>query len=110
MSAMLKTSAIPGKTLRPAVALVLAAACLAAPGAIRPAAAQDYWSMSCRQLWYERNSYYKARGYCFKTAAAIRAFGNEGCFIEVESRIRFTPQERREIDLIRAAERDLRCN
>lgn len=75
-----------------------------------PAAAQDYWSMSCRQLWYERNSYYKARGYCFKTAAAIRAFGNEGCFVEAESHIRFTPQERREIDLIRAAERDLRCN
>lgn len=75
-----------------------------------PAIAQDYWSMSCRQLWYERNSYYKARGYCFKTTAAIRAFGNDGCFVEVERQIRFTPQERRQIDLIRAAERDLGCN
>lgn len=110
MSDIRKTSAIRKSVVRPAVALAIAAACLAAPGTIRPAAAQDYWSMSCRQLWYERNSYYKARGYCFKTAAAIRAFGNEGCFVEVESQIRFTPQERREIDLIRAAERDLRCN
>lgn len=75
-----------------------------------PAVAQDYWSMSCRQLWHERNSYYKARGYCFKTRAAIQTFGNEGCYVEVESQIRFTRDERRQIDMIRAAERDLGCN
>jgi hypothetical protein len=103
-------NAIRLNVVRPIVALALVAGLLAVPGGIRPAAAQDYWSMSCRQLWYERNSYYKARGYCFKTAPAIRAFGNEGCYVEVESQIRFTPQERRQIDQIRAAERDLGCN
>ncbi|MBP0651364.1 YARHG domain-containing protein, partial [Mycobacterium tuberculosis] len=34
-----------------------------------PVAAQNYWQMSCQQLWHERNSYYKARGYCFKTVS-----------------------------------------
>ena len=64
----------------------------------------------CYDLWYERNSIYKARGYCFKTPAAIRAFGNEGCYVERERDIRFTPAERRQIERIRAAERDLGCS
>lgn len=34
---------------------------------------------SCAELWYERNSYYKEAGYCFRTARGIRAFGNSGC-------------------------------
>lgn len=88
---------------------VLAGLVLGAMPAV-PAFAQDYWSMSCRQLWYERNAYYKARGYCFKTREAIQAFGNEGCYVDVESQIRFTPPERRQIDMIRAAERDRGCN
>jgi hypothetical protein len=34
---------------------------------------------SCASLWYRRNQIYKDAGYCFKTARAIRAFGNAGC-------------------------------
>ena len=33
----------------------------------------------CADLWYERNAIYKDAGYCFRTAAAIREFGNAGC-------------------------------
>ena len=33
----------------------------------------------CDALWGERNAVYKEAGYCFRTARAIRAFGNAGC-------------------------------
>lgn len=44
-----------------------------------PAAAQSYRSMTCGELWYERNRIYARRGYCFKTRRARRVFGR-GCF------------------------------
>ncbi len=34
---------------------------------------------TCERLWIERNSIFKAYGYCFKTARSIRHFGNAGC-------------------------------
>ncbi len=33
----------------------------------------------CDELWYARNTIYKQAGYCFRTARAIHAFGNQGC-------------------------------
>ena len=33
----------------------------------------------CSDLWYFRNNLFKVAGYCFKTAQAIRTFGNSGC-------------------------------
>ena len=36
-------------------------------------------SMSCDELWHERNAVYARNGYCFKTQKAIAAFG-KGCF------------------------------
>ncbi len=36
-------------------------------------------SMSCGQLWYQRNAIFARAGYCFKTPQAIGAFGR-GCF------------------------------
>ena len=36
-------------------------------------------AQSCGELWYERNSIYKAAGYCSRTQRAISAFGNAGC-------------------------------
>jgi hypothetical protein len=36
-------------------------------------------SMSCDELWHERNAVYSRNGYCFKTQKAIAAFG-KGCF------------------------------
>jgi hypothetical protein len=64
----------------------LLAGLLAVPPAIGfiPAvqAAGDYGDVSdysCYQLWYERNSIYAEKGYCFKTAKARAVFGR-GCF------------------------------
>jgi hypothetical protein len=43
------------------------------------ASAQGYASLSCGQLWQERNAIFAEYGYCFKTPQAISAFGR-GCF------------------------------
>ena len=87
-----------------AVALGIAGTCLA-----DVAVAQDYWSMSCAQLWYERNAIYKAHGYCFKTDRAIRTFGNEGCNVADESALAYSPQARRTVALIVQVERQKYC-
>jgi hypothetical protein len=55
-------------------ALLLGSLAAGVAGLSMPAQAQ-----SCGDLWYSRNEIYKAQGYCFKTARAIRAFGNAGC-------------------------------
>jgi hypothetical protein len=36
-------------------------------------------TMSCDELWHERNAVYARNGYCFKTQKAITAFG-KSCF------------------------------
>lgn len=43
------------------------------------AAFAQYGGQSCDQLYYARNSIYKNYGLCFRTARAIRTFGNAGC-------------------------------
>ena len=43
--------------------------------AAAPAVAQNV----CQNRWVERNSIYKTAGCRFKTARAIRYFGNDGC-------------------------------
>jgi hypothetical protein len=48
--------------------------------------AQSY-AASCDALWVERNSYYKAAGYCFATQRAINYFGNAGCRITDQNRV-----------------------
>jgi hypothetical protein len=70
--------------------VTVTAATLAA--AVAPASAE-----SCHQLWTERNSYYKARGYCFKTERAISYFGNGGCRYQDEGRVPLTRGERARI-------------
>jgi len=47
-------------------------------------AVSDAQAQSCGELWYRRNSIYRGAGYCFKTARAIRAFGNAGCSYDSE--------------------------
>ncbi len=68
------------------------------------------YAQSCQQLWVERNSYYKARGYCFKSARAIAYFGNGGCFVGDERHLRLTPAERTRIAQIGQLERAYGCN
>jgi hypothetical protein len=85
------------------VAMVVAAATLlvAAP----PANAQ-----SCQRLWVERNSYYKQRGYCFKTQRAIAYFGNAGCIYQNEAAVPLSRAERERIAQIQRLERANGCD
>ena len=71
------------------------------------AAAVPAYAQSCHELWTERNSYYKARGYCFKTDRAINYFGNAGCIYQNEGDIPFTQGEQNQIQHIRAQEKAL---
>jgi hypothetical protein len=64
----------------------------------------------CAQLWVERNSIYKAYGYCFKTARAIRYFGNAGCVYDREGDIPLSRADRARIQAIRSQERRLGCD
>jgi len=81
---------------------VIAATTLAA--AVAPA-----YALSCHQLWTERNSYYKARGYCFKTERAISYFGNGGCAYDNERDVPLSSAVRARINQIAAQERAYRC-
>ena len=66
-------------------------------------------AQECGTLWVERNTYYKQAGYCFRTRQAIDYFGNAGCHIHDEARIRFAPHIRRRIDELLRLERVLGC-
>jgi len=93
--------------MRLMLAVLVAAAVLTITGidgAVTPASAQ-----SCASLWGERNSYYKRHGYCFRTARAIRYFGNGGCYIRDDDRVPFTPWERNRIAQIQQLERRYGC-
>jgi hypothetical protein len=72
-------------------------------------ATQAEVSAVCQQLWVERNSYYKAHGYCFKTSRAIEFFGNAGCMYEKEEALRFSPAEQKRIADIMREERRNGC-
>ena len=67
------------------------------------------YAQSCQELWYERNSYYKEAGFCFKTTAAIRAFGNAGCQYDNENDVPLSAAVRARIDQIIRAERASGC-
>ena len=71
--------------------------------------ATDVQAQSCGDLWYRRNSIYKAAGYCFKTARAIRTFGNAGCSYDSEYALPLSPGQRQAINQIVRAERNLGC-
>jgi YARHG domain len=64
---------------------------------------------ACFRLWVQRNSIYKAHGYCFKTSKAIRYFGNAGCRYDYEGDVPLSPGERARIADIQAEERDMGC-
>jgi hypothetical protein len=89
---------------RTTAATALLAAALAA------AAASIAYAQSCHDLWVERNSYYKEAGYCFKTARAIRYFGNAGCIYDNEADVPLSPSVRRRIAQIVRLERALGCS
>jgi hypothetical protein len=66
-------------------------------------------AQSCQELWVARNSIYKEYGYCFKTARAIRHFGNAGCQYDNERDLPMSRADRAEVDRIVRRERALGC-
>jgi len=76
---------------------------------VGPSFSQDVFSLSCAQLWYQRNSIFKAAGYCFHTPRAIRIFGNAGCGYDEEADVPLSERDRHAIDLLHQVERMKRC-
>jgi hypothetical protein len=72
--------------------------------AAAPASAQ-----SCGDLWVARNSIFKEYGYCFKTARAIRHFGNAGCQYDREGDLPMSRGDRARVDQIVRRERAQGC-
>lgn len=72
-------------------------------------ATTDAHAQSCSELWYQRNSIFKAAGYCFKTARGIRTFGNAGCQYDDEAEVPLSQRQRQIVANLRAEERDRGC-
>lgn len=88
------------KTFAIAIGAVMAGAAFA------PSLAQA----SCGSLWSERNQIYKDAGYCFKTARAIRAFGNAGCSFDDINDVPLSARQRAAVRDIVAEERRRGCS
>ena len=73
------------------------------------AAVEPTFADDCDELWAERNSIYKDRGYCFKTERAKAHFGNEGCKHDDEGAVPLTDRDRRRIADIQRKERQQGC-
>lgn len=63
----------------------------------------------CDDLSYQRNAIYKAAGYCFKTAAQIRIFGNAGCMYDDQADVPLSARDRAAVAGIVRQERDYGC-
>ncbi len=79
-------------------------------GAAFFALVQSAHAQTCQELWIERNQYYKDAGYCFKTARAIRYFGNTACQYSREDEVPLMPAVRARIAEIVRLERELGCD
>jgi hypothetical protein len=64
---------------------------------------------TCEELWMERNQYYKAAGFCFRTTRGVEYFGNDGCRYYSERDLRFPGSIRARIAEIMWLERRNRC-
>lgn len=60
----------------------------------------------CEDLWVQRNSIYKAYGYCFKTAKAINYFDNAGCIYKDAAKIPLSRADQQTILNIKKRERE----
>lgn len=84
----------------------LALVVLAANALAMPAFAQG----RCERLWVERNSIYKAAGYCFNTQRGIRYFGNAGCAYDNVRDVPLSDRDRSIVARIVAEERSIGCS
>jgi YARHG domain len=71
--------------------------------------ARDISDFSCDQLWFGRNSIFKAAGYCFKTPRAIAAFGNAGCQYDDINAVRLSAEDQNFAEAIQQAEQAKAC-
>ena len=63
----------------------------------------------CDDLSYQRNAIYARAGYCFKTSAQIRNFGNAGCRFDNVNDVPLSGRDRAEVDQIVRQERFEGC-
>ncbi len=63
----------------------------------------------CEDLSYQRNAIFKVDGYCFKTAAQIRTFGNDGCRYPDQADVPLSARDRADIAAILSKERASGC-
>ena len=63
----------------------------------------------CDELWGERNAVYKDAGYCFRSARAIRAFGNAGCRFDALADVPLSARDRAKVAEIQRQERAAGC-
>ena len=63
----------------------------------------------CQDLWVQRNSIYKAYGYCFKSTKAIDYFGNAGCIYHNEGSIPMSYADKSAVLAIKQREKNLGC-
>ena len=91
----------------PLLAAVIAVTALAAT----PASAGDIQgdAYSCKELYVMRNDIYKSGGYCFKTAKAIKQFGNAGCQYDSLGDVPLSANQRAVIKDIKKSEARLGC-
>jgi hypothetical protein len=75
-------------------------------GSIDP---RNILARSCDQLWYQRNSIFKAAGYCFHSPRGIRTFGNAGCRYDNQGDVFLSDSDRQAINMIQEVERTKRC-
>lgn len=92
--------------MRSAVLMFASAVTVAAAGVTVALPAQ---ASVCFDLWVQRNTIYKAYGYCFKTRKAIDYFGNAGCIFDNAAAISLSVPDRRLMESIKRRERQLGC-
>jgi hypothetical protein len=80
------------------------------PQAVDTDAQDDLNELNCDQLWYRRNSVFKAARYCFHTPKAIRVFGNAGCAVDNERDVPLSDRDREALFAIQQIERLKRCS
>lgn len=69
----------------------------------------DLRDFSCDALWEVRNTIYQENGYCFQTKKAINFFGNDGCYISDQGKVKMSKIERDNVARIVAVEKQFGC-
>ena len=92
------------------VSVLILTAAQAEPGSKRsPGPLTDLKTLDCGQLRHQRNSIFKAGGYCFRTPRGTTSFGNAGCKYQNIFDVPLSHEDRRLVTAIQTTERAKRC-